>query len=371
MEKKLFLYPLPEFVPLAESFFSNYECQNVLIFPTDRMPTLKRRSERICRFCGLDSFQTTFKNDPHIVPYFLGNKYGISDFECDVCNKLFCTYESHFAYYLGLNQTFSGSVSRSGVPTLKSSKKDLVVRAMNMFGIDGIMIQKTSKESDAIDWSIDDIISITFSKGSYKPSYIFKLLLKIALCSLPEDEISNYKVAFDYVKKEKSISAGIANIGIYEFKLGGSHSIPRGYLFKKKSYNIEFPTHQFALYFQNMIITFCLPYNTMDGWFNDGKKREVPIAPPLSTFPIKEIIPHHFYFKDMSSNELKRGEEQTIQFQMDSEQIKNCIRVDSKTGQAIYSETIDKNPKGIFLVPTGTSLKFEHFKQYPEPQMHY
>ncbi|MDV4068904.1 hypothetical protein CMT34_11945 [Elizabethkingia anophelis] len=53
-----------------------------------------------CRFCGKDSSETTFKMESHILPQFIGNKFVVSNFECDQCNEKFSRIlENDFATY--------------------------------------------------------------------------------------------------------------------------------------------------------------------------------------------------------------------------------------------------------------------------------
>lgn len=76
-------------------FFENYEIENIFIPPDKVVKNLKKRPDRVCRYCGLNATQATFKKEAHIIPHLMGNRYLVSDFECDKCNELFSKYENH------------------------------------------------------------------------------------------------------------------------------------------------------------------------------------------------------------------------------------------------------------------------------------
>lgn len=354
------LYTLPQYESALKDFSNFYEIQNILKFPKDKPPTtLKKKSERVCRFCGLDSTKTTFKKAAHIAPQCLGNKFGISDFECDACNARFSVYESHLAYFLGIQQSFSGSLSRKGIPTLKSSKKDLEVRQMNIRGVDGLLIKKTGTDSKAIAWTENDVITITFSKGSYKPNYVYKALLKIALCALPATDVSKYAPAFNYLLEDNTFStSGMASVGIFEFNSSFSDIIPFGYLFKKRDSKIILPTHQFAFYFYNKIILLCLPYNLddMQTSIYGGAAVSIPTAPPLMSFPYNQDIPNRFWVESLASSALKKGEEQTLYFQVNAKDLENLVRLDHVKGEYVTGHFDKEQQLGIFIVPNGAVI---------------
>lgn len=75
-----------------------------------------------CRFCFKSSAKTTFRKSAHLIPELLGNKYLLSNFECDKCNELFSTFEDSLASYLGAFRTLYGMKSRRRTPKFKDDK---------------------------------------------------------------------------------------------------------------------------------------------------------------------------------------------------------------------------------------------------------
>src|SRR5437763_682960 len=89
-----------KFKAMTLEFLDTYQIEAVFNNSISNKKQLKRRTDRKCRYCGLSMPDVSFKKDAHILPEMLGNKSFFSDFECDSCNKLFGSYEDHFAKIL-------------------------------------------------------------------------------------------------------------------------------------------------------------------------------------------------------------------------------------------------------------------------------
>jgi hypothetical protein len=63
-----------------------------------------------CRFCMRIFPEVTFKNEAHIIPKSLGNKYLLSKHECDECNALFAKYDDNLAKHLAMYRAFLGII---------------------------------------------------------------------------------------------------------------------------------------------------------------------------------------------------------------------------------------------------------------------
>ena len=91
-------YGYPEKFELqGQEFFKTYSLEREIGCPDLRMTGLIPPKDRICRFYGKKYPFVTFRNDAHIFPEFLANKYLVSDFECDDCNAKFGGYEDHLS----------------------------------------------------------------------------------------------------------------------------------------------------------------------------------------------------------------------------------------------------------------------------------
>jgi HNH endonuclease len=79
-----------------------------------------QRDHRVCRYCGGEKPEVTFKERAHALPELIGNRWLFALDECDVCNDFFSVaLEDHLAKYLGVRRTFSQIRGKTGVPSYK------------------------------------------------------------------------------------------------------------------------------------------------------------------------------------------------------------------------------------------------------------
>jgi hypothetical protein len=86
------------------------------------------RDPRICRFCGRDRSQASFRSDAHIIPAAFGNRSLFSHEECDDCNhKVGSVLENDLANYLAMPRALSRLPARrgSGMPKIKTSPRNV------------------------------------------------------------------------------------------------------------------------------------------------------------------------------------------------------------------------------------------------------
>jgi hypothetical protein len=96
-----------------------------LHFHPNKKPKLKKRKDRVCRFCNKKEPEVSFKKEAHMVPELMGNRNLVSDYECDKCNDLFSIYEDALAKFLGIARTLSSSKGKEGIPTFKNPDKKI------------------------------------------------------------------------------------------------------------------------------------------------------------------------------------------------------------------------------------------------------
>lgn len=86
----------------------------------------------VCRFCG-ENEKSKFKKDAHIIPESLGNRFLISNFECDICNEKFSVYEDALNKFIGPIRTlgFVKGKSKKGkrIPKFKNLKTNLRIES--------------------------------------------------------------------------------------------------------------------------------------------------------------------------------------------------------------------------------------------------
>lgn len=144
-----------------------------------------------CRFCNLETPNTTFKKIAHPIPEFFGNRLYHSKSECDRCNEYFDKHlESHFANYLGLERTLTGAKGKNGIPTFKQNDKKFFVREEDnkkmLVGID------TSGNNVKIDTE-NNTIEFTALRPPHVPYAVFKCLVKIGYSLLPQEFTTKFE----------------------------------------------------------------------------------------------------------------------------------------------------------------------------------
>jgi len=189
-----FTFPNHHLREELKTFIKNYGVEKFIFCSVEVINNLKPKEERICRFCGLDYSQTTFESKPHIISELLGNKYLISDFECDKCNTFFSKYENDLTAFLGMSRTFLGVKNKKDkVPEFNSPGYKVLARRTDFYRIkDGLQISvhKSAKGIFNIDSNLGKS-EIKYLKQPYVPIKVYKALLKIALSIIPEIVFKN------------------------------------------------------------------------------------------------------------------------------------------------------------------------------------
>jgi len=355
------LYTFSELDDELDIFFKTYEIEKLTVCPSEKITNLKPKEERVCRFCGLDYSQTTFKSKSHIISELLGNKYLISDFECDICNALFGKHENDLAAFLGMSRTILGVKNRDNkIPTFKSPGNLLVARRSEFYGIkEGI---KVSREESAKGIFNIDVNSgrteIKYQKQPYTPIKVYKALLKIALSIIPEKYVADYRHAFKYLFSDNDKLSDLAKVLHCELPYDYKVENPICFLFRKSDSTNRVLTHVFALYFQNYVFEFPIPLYKIDLDNNlyDGKFNFL-LCPPLFSEPVIESDFNEI-IRDLSSNEKVVGEEEAIHFSFDPEVIKKLKAYNLSTGE-VTDDALNKDDiLGIYFAPQDSKASF-------------
>lgn len=290
------LYFRKEHAPNAEAFFQTYNFQEVIFDYPARNVKLKIKSERVCRFCQKKMPDVSFRNDAHIYPEFIGNRKLVSDFECDDCNGIFSKIENHLTNFLA-NPCAAGhqgkkKKGRGRDVSYTAPDNRLKIEPLKLNdGTKGIAISKAGSTDASITISRSGGETyIEYTKHSYIPLKVYKLLLKMGVCSLPESEMTNYPTLGEYLLGDGMDSRmnGSQVITIHRKAFGLGHRTPIGNLFKKRDKSRRLPTHIFVLMFANFVVEMYLPEHKDDIplIYESGKLPEVvPILPPFFYSP--------------------------------------------------------------------------------------
>lgn len=189
-------------VQYYESFYDvvrtpDFDEKSRLLIPNHGMNTIGCSKYKICRFCGKDEDEVSFKKIAHVFPESIGNSALASNYECDVCNQFFGnTIENDYANFFSLYHSIMQVDGKSGVPKC-SFKIPCLVRTNECAKYCVDIDFKDSRPSIRKCREVDDQYikcakgSMIISKpvGKHCPIAVFKAIVKMAITVMPIEEI--------------------------------------------------------------------------------------------------------------------------------------------------------------------------------------
>jgi len=185
------------FIQVTAAFYENFDCLAEYKFDQDRDLVLVSDFPG-CRFCGLAD-NVTFDDKAHALPASTGNKFILSDYECDYCNYEFGrTIDDHFGRWSNWQRTLFRIRGNRGVPA---------------FSLKGGHIRL---EDDQTEIQLSDEITITFSEDlneatlewknlTYIPSQVRKCFYKMALALMPDSELAFFQEIQSFINPRNNI----------------------------------------------------------------------------------------------------------------------------------------------------------------------
>ncbi len=336
MENLIKIYYPTKYETRSQNFFNEYDFEKVITCPNEIIRDLKLKSQRVCRFCNLKYGDVSFKKDAHIISNFLGNKYLVSDFECDNCNSIFSSYESHLSNFIEPIRAFKKFFGERENKKFKSPDKKSVIENINFQGLqDCVSVSRENVDDPIFEFDREaGETSIKLKKQPYSPLLLYKSILKIALSCLKQEDVKNYQLAFKYLISDSFDEKvkGISNILVYTTPPDTGYKSPFACLFKKRVNNSEICTHVFALHFMNQVYQIVLPLHINDqGLCN--KEINLLYSPPFfASSEIANSIQIDERFIDLSSMELVKDDIERLKIQYDKDDYTNLsvINLESK-----------------------------------------
>lgn len=321
------------------------------------MKGLKPKQQRVCRFCGKKYGEVFFKKDAHVLSKLLGNKFLLSDFECDECNSIFSKYETNLSNFIGPIRAFQKLYGCEVDYKFKSPDKKKLAENFSKYGLkNSFSIEREDVESQTFEFDRkkgQTIINLI--KHSYLPLSVYKSILKMALCCLSDSDIQSYYLAFAYLHSNELDDQvkGVANILIYSTPPGTGYKSPIATLYRKKENNKDISTHVFMLYFMNQVYQVIIPLNENDLKFYNNQASDILYCPPLFYNSVTaDTMPVNEQYLDMDSMDLIKGEKEVFTIQYDKNDYSQGKVYDPKTGE-IKESGFDENAvvKIIFSPP--------------------
>jgi hypothetical protein len=327
----------------AKQFFTAYKEEKFAACPEEKIRGLKPAAIRFCRFCKKDASQTTFRKEAHIFPYGLGNKYLVSDFECDACNELFNKYEDSLMNYLGISRTISKTKGRKNVPGFLS--KDIKASEQTIFETHKV-IKVESREGPLFEVDSDNQKYITYLKPPYIPLYVYKSLLKMALCLVDEKDLDKYSDAFSFLLS-KNLESSFKPCMIFGHRLPKEYKDPFGILFRKRESTMNTTTNTFLLFYNSFMLQIFLPYHSDD---RSIVHFEVPLAPPYFDGSGDEELKHLYQTcEDFSSGQKVSDDVEVLTLGIDKTQYENIVAYDPITKKITKKQYNPSEIVGIYL----------------------
>lgn len=280
-----------------KSFSELYEIEKVFSGELEKKLCWKDTNHPKCRFCD-EAKVNNFGSDAHVIPEALGNRYLLSNYECNHCNKkIFNDYDNNLCNFLDPIRTISltegkprkrtGKTSR--IPKFKNPKTgrtiegnlnslELIKREIPQELIDRIMGKPgvhLGKELGGI--SHDEKVKklkLQLETKKYVPIKVFKALLKIGFSFVNNNEKGNFKAVKKFLKPEKSIAPLNNNIRNNNFIIMNlfvnseltTKEQPKGILFRKKNIETDFFLIEkvFVLYYSCYILQIPILFSDKD-----------------------------------------------------------------------------------------------------------
>lgn len=325
----------PSMVRQLENFTSKYGAILAACPPQTRMPGLKEKGNRVCRFCNKSEDPKAFKEVAHLIPESLGNKFWHSDFECDACNDRFSKYDNSLVNSLGILRTMYGVKGKKGIPAFDSRLNIVRGKHEDIYGVNAFTIAKLPEDKAAFNINMETgQTEVAFFRNKYIPIHVYKSLLKIALSVMPQDDAIHYQYAYKFLLTDTlnhSVENG-AKVLYYEQPLHQSRTLPEAWLFRKLDLNAKLPTHYFSFYWKNLVYAFPIPFHVKDiesGLYKDNI--DLPACPPFLIVPPTPNETCYGIIKDLASEESVIDDEQSLGFSTDPEIYKQMYAYDPIT----------------------------------------
>ncbi|MBW8360966.1 MAG: hypothetical protein K0M56_02125 [Kaistella sp.] len=251
---------------------------------------------RICRFCGKNQYEVSFKKIAHACPELLGQNSLVIYDECDSCNEHFSKYESHLSKFFLPYLSIVGVKGKKKIPSFQSRKdhNDENTRTSLKYTNEGkINLFLNSLDDYKVDLE-NKTMSIRFRNPAIVPLYVYKSLVKIALSFLPQNRIQKYQILFDWLQNSKTDVDFFSALFITKLT-GKKFARPVVQLFEAQKIftrNGFYPELTLVISFANIVAQIYLPLSrSFDYPKSKGKS------------PTLELYPAFFY--NVDSEEIK------------------------------------------------------------------
>lgn len=178
-------------------FVDQYELVSAGIYGSGPKKIIGDRERKKCRFCGRLSNETTYSNEAHAIPEFLGNHQLILANECDICNKHVSEYlEDHLDKYTKPFRTIAQIKGKRKVPTILSFDKKSRLEKNQ----EGLKIQAQEDSDFIVHDDENNKFTMHVDLEPYIPAAVYKALVKIGISSIEnENELGAFEITNKWI----------------------------------------------------------------------------------------------------------------------------------------------------------------------------
>jgi len=202
-----------------------------------------------CRYCHKTKPAVTFRDKAHTFPEFLGNKLFLNkNNECDDCNHFFGDkLEPHLNAFIKQLLIVDDINGKGGTKKYKSFNKKGEIAHKNgsieMSVVEGYeMISDDPGEKK---------MKIKIDIPTYSLRSAYKAILKMALSILPENEISDFNIAFSRLKNNDIFGCEYIILNFFP----GFNIMPFSIMLYKRKNDLDLiPKYQFAVMNNNFLL---------------------------------------------------------------------------------------------------------------------
>ncbi|MET4138424.1 hypothetical protein [Pedobacter sp. UYP1] len=242
---------------------------------------------RRCRFCRKCESDVSFKMKAHAFPELLGANDCISYDECDKCNLLFSSYESHLSKYFLPYLSMVQVKGKKKIPAFTSRTENNEEKTRTVIkSIDGKLKFELGNRDDLVYDHENKKLSIRFRLPPFKPLHVYKALVKIGLSILPTDRLEKYRAVIDWMLGEASVSDYIPIVYITKvvnrkFAEPFAELYEANSIFEKEGF---YPELTLVVNFANIVTQIFLPLSAHFDYLRSNQK-----SPLLEMYPASAI----------------------------------------------------------------------------------